>query len=329
MPELQTSSSKAPAEAFRLSGGKLKLAAPENAADQSRRAVRLNVRSREGVSSWYWGMIYHELSGMTPAKDVLALDWCHDDMQLVGKLDQFNPAGADGFEASGELISVEPGDAAARIMAQIDAGIPYEASIFFDRPVIEEVAPGAMASVNGEDVTGPAVIVRKCVLRGVAVCPYGADLGTSTNALAARGEITYTRLSAAQPETEADMADNKQKQEAPAAPAPEAAQTAPAETAPRMFAVAELERMAKEFGAEVAVQTVAEGGDYAAAQSKAFAAMREANAKLAAERDAAKKQSAELAAKLANGGADPVPSDPAEGSGKQTVTMRELTKMRK
>jgi hypothetical protein len=46
--------------------------------------------------------------------------------------------------------------------------------------VMEELRPGQVATVNGNQLEGPATIIRQWTLRGVAVCPYGADPNTSS-----------------------------------------------------------------------------------------------------------------------------------------------------
>jgi hypothetical protein len=73
-------------------------------------------------------------------------------------------------------------DRASEVIHKAGAGVPYEASIFFDpnEYVLEEVSPGAKVQVNGYELEGPAAVVRQWTLRGVAICPYGADRNTST-----------------------------------------------------------------------------------------------------------------------------------------------------
>jgi len=59
------------------------------------------------------------------------------------------------------------------------SGTPYEASIYFggDGIRVEEVAEGQVAQVNGFQFASPGIVIREWPLRGVAVCPYGAEMG--------------------------------------------------------------------------------------------------------------------------------------------------------
>jgi len=73
-------------------------------------------------------------------------------------------------------------------------GVPLEASINFggDGIEIEDLEDGDSAEVYGTTMSGPMVIVRKWPLRGVAVCPYGADMNTATTFASGNQEISYT-----------------------------------------------------------------------------------------------------------------------------------------
>jgi hypothetical protein len=75
-------------------------------------------------------------------------------------------------------------------------GVPYEASIFFggDGIKIEEVGEGKMQTVNGRQFDGPGVIIREWPLRGVAICPYGADQNTESAAFAKGQTFTAVKV---------------------------------------------------------------------------------------------------------------------------------------
>jgi hypothetical protein len=62
-------------------------------------------------------------------------------------------------------------------------GVPYQASINFggDGIKIEQVQEGASVQVNGYTLAGPACVIREWPLRGVAICPYGADENTDAS----------------------------------------------------------------------------------------------------------------------------------------------------
>lgn len=55
---------------------------------------------------------------------------------------------------------------------------------------------GEIAPVNGYDFEGPGVIIREWPLRGVAICPYGADANTESAALSTGPSFAATRWTA-------------------------------------------------------------------------------------------------------------------------------------
>jgi len=154
----------------------------EFAQAQSGEPVPVTIKARDGgpIDHWAWGRVVHDLAGMQLHKDRLPLDYCHCWDEVIGYLDQFDTSGGD-LVAKGALVSTSPEDRAAEVVAKARAGVPYEASIFFDGPlVLEEVPPGEEVEVNGRRLAGPLTVIRKWSLRAVAVCPYGADRNTKT-----------------------------------------------------------------------------------------------------------------------------------------------------
>jgi hypothetical protein len=142
--------------------------------------VHLLARSSGPVDSPWFGRVYHDFAGMSIHKDRLPLDYVHDPTEILGYLDHF-ASDAEGLKADGAMVSVHAQDRASEIHAKQLAGVPYEASIAFAGPLaLEELDDGVSAEANGQTVTGPATIVRRWSLRGVAVCPYGMDPNTST-----------------------------------------------------------------------------------------------------------------------------------------------------
>jgi hypothetical protein len=146
--------------------------------------VKLLARSGEPISHWYWGNVVHDLAGMQLSKSRLPIDWCHTD-ELIGTLNKFDTSSGD-LVASG-FIKTNPArmpDHAAIVMndSEGDDTIPYEASINFggSEVVCEEIPEGFQTQVNGRQFTGPGIVIRKWTLRGVAICPYGADMHTAT-----------------------------------------------------------------------------------------------------------------------------------------------------
>ena len=149
--------------------------------------VTLKARDSGPIFHWAWGKIIHDLSKMKkPSTGKIPIDHVHSD-EALGVIDEFDTS--DGLLLKGKLVSTGEGDLAWNIATKIAAGVPYQSSIFFDdledgTPFeVEEVKEGKSKTVNGQVFEGPGCIVRKWMLRGVAVCLYGADPNTNTQVL--------------------------------------------------------------------------------------------------------------------------------------------------
>ena len=152
-----------------------------NGDDAKTAPVKLLARSSQPVDTWWWGRVVHDMEGMTLSKSRIPLDYCHDPEQVIGYANKFDTASGD-LVASGALVpySADPSDKATEVLYKSKNGIPYQASIFFDAPlVMEYVDQGASVEVNGQQFSGPGVVVREWTLRGIAICPYGVDGNTA------------------------------------------------------------------------------------------------------------------------------------------------------
>lgn len=172
---------KVPAAACVLSGGDVLLANGQPSDKSKTSPVRLTARSGKPIEHPYWGRIVHDLSGMRMHKSRLPIDYAHNESEVLGYLNHFDSESGD-LVASGALIPFSEGDRASEVLHKMREGVPYEASIFFggDGIKIEEVGEGMVAQVNGYTFDGPGIIVREWPLRGVAICPYGADMNTES-----------------------------------------------------------------------------------------------------------------------------------------------------
>jgi hypothetical protein len=111
--------------------------------------------------------------------------------------------------ASGALVPFKDSDRATEIIFKRKEGVPYQASINFggDGIEIEEVSEGQTAFVNGYELKGKATIIRKFPLRGVALCPYGADENTDASAFSSSNKtfsatVASVAVPVAKPPTE-------------------------------------------------------------------------------------------------------------------------------
>ena len=82
---------------------------------------------------------------------------------------------ADGLIAEGSLLSNEFG---TQIAEAADQGFPWEMSVYIQAESYEELAAGASLTVNGGEVHGPAVVMRRCTVREVSFTAVGVDSET-------------------------------------------------------------------------------------------------------------------------------------------------------
>lgn len=143
--------------------------------------VKLLGRTGKPIAHWYWGNVVHDMAGMQLHKDSLPIDYCHYADEVLGYLDKFDTSTGD-LVASGALVPFAEDDRASEVAFKSQNKVPYEASINFGGgPMrLEELEVGASVVVNGNLVNGPALIIRQWTLRGIAICPYGADMNTNT-----------------------------------------------------------------------------------------------------------------------------------------------------
>jgi hypothetical protein len=276
--------SEIPAAACTLVVGEFEVG--DNGPDAKTAPVKLQARSGKPIEHWFWGRVVHDMAGMQLHKPRLPIDYVHDAKEVIGYLNKFEVEDGD-LMTSGALVPWKDSDRATEIVHKMAAGVPYEASINFggDGIKVQELDQGQVESVNGFEFEGPGIIVREWPLRGVAVCPYGADMNTETSALADTNKVFRGTVMAA-PKAEAEespMSDSVENSvgvaaveeenveatvETEATEAVELEQAEPVvevaevEDAPEELSRDEFTRIADEFGAEIAVQTVKDGGDY-------------------------------------------------------------------
>lgn len=167
-----------PVNALRLSVGEFELG--DNGDGAKTAPFRMVARSGQPIEHWYWGRIVHDLSGVRH-KSRIPIDYAHSDFEVIGYANHFDIDTGD-LIVKGALVPYKDSDRASEVVHKFKAGVPYEASINFggDGLKIQNVAEGEVTNVNGFEFSGPGVVVREWPLRGVAVCPYGADANTST-----------------------------------------------------------------------------------------------------------------------------------------------------
>jgi hypothetical protein len=182
--------SEIPAAACLVAGGEFTVTR-KNETDKSG-SLRMVARSGQPIEHWFWGRVVHDLAGMRLHKPRLPVDYVHDPKEVIGYLNHFSAESGD-LVTSGALVPFKDSDRATEIMHKQAQGVPYEASINFggDGLRVEEVPAGQSVAVNGYDFEGPGIVIREWPLRGVAICPYGADMHTESATFADGETKTY------------------------------------------------------------------------------------------------------------------------------------------
>lgn len=294
--------SKIPANACTFGIGEFEFG--DNGEGAKTAPIRLLARSSAPIEHWWWGRVVHDMAGLHLHKSRLPVDYVHDDRDVIGYLNRFDVTD-EGLVASGALVPYKDSDRASEIIHKAKAGVPYEASINFggDGLRYQVIDENESAEVNGFTFTGPGVIIREWPLRGVAVCPYGADMNTSsavnfsartfsateldrddanakeTGDMKPEPEVTET-VEAAEPEVDETVEGAPEAAEELAQEPPEEPEAEPEE--PRTFAVDELERIVTDFGPEIACEVLLAGGGYEEARQADYERLKAENAELRA-----------------------------------------------
>lgn len=242
--------------------------------------VKMLARSGKPIEHWFWGTVVHDNSG-AKFGDSIPLDYCHDDKEVVGFANRDGIGTDEEFNLSvnGTITPFSDGDRANEILAKSKMGVPYQASINFagDGIKIQNVAEGEKTPVNGYEFEGPGVVIREWPLRGIAVCPYGAD-GNTKSEFSNSDLISVTVL-------EEQMSDQNENSEAV-----ETELTAPVEAVevqPEAAVFADPVEVAKQFsqafGNEKCGLYLSEGLTFSEAQTRFTAFLKDENEKLKAE----------------------------------------------
>lgn len=117
-----------------------------------------------------------DLEGIAAVRKSRPLFLNHDATQIVGHTDKVQVI--DGrLMCSGTISGV--GAAAQEVTGAADNGFPWQASIGAKAKKVVFVGEGKSAMCNGQQVDGPAYIVRKSTLGEISFVPLGADDNTS------------------------------------------------------------------------------------------------------------------------------------------------------
>lgn len=257
MPQAdKVTTKKVPAKALRLSASPT-IEAAKAGEGVTVSPVSMLARTGEPIENWYFGKLVHDMAGFTAPSGSTPIDYCHDAYQILGYSDAYE-ATPEGLKLAGQIVSTGD-DRSEEVQKKSQAGVPYQASIYFDYSAIEQLSEGATAEVNGLTIEGPAAIVRQWSIFGCAICPYGNDSKTSVELSAnVGGEVDVAFMEVAK------LATENQPEAAPATPAAVVVPPVDPTQLARTEARAELKRYTERFGAKGA-EYFSEGKDYTAA----------------------------------------------------------------
>lgn len=126
-----------------------------------------------------------DLAGLK-AGNVLVANLDHDSTKRVGNFQAIN----DGKT----LVAVGKATAATaardEVVNSAKAGYQWQASLEVNPTKVETLAKGKTATVNGQEITGPAYITRTGTLKGFGFVSHGADDNTSATIAASAAPLT-------------------------------------------------------------------------------------------------------------------------------------------
>jgi phage major head subunit gpT-like protein len=215
------------------------------------KACRINAYTGGPIRQpWSEEDIYVDLQGITWTDKNLPINADHN-TALSGILGNTTSVAVDakeGLVVAAFLNGIE--DDCKKVIAHSIAGVQFQASIGAAALTSEYIRAGQVGTVNGRQVEGPAMIVRKTRLRHIAVVTNGADDNTMTKIAAQATQSKGMTMSA--PANTAATPENTPA--APAAPqAIAAAAATPAAPSPAPAAPA-----AQTIVAQAAPQTPAQ-----------------------------------------------------------------------
>jgi hypothetical protein len=158
--------------------------------------VRIVAATPGMAHHWFWGPFVRDMDGLLMHKERMPIDYLHDMKEIVGYFNRVMISEDEGLVLHGALVPFKDNDRATEIIEKAKAGVPYEASILssFENLVIEDIPAGQTTEVNGQVFQGPLAVFRQWHLRGVAICPYGADMNTVSEFCAHGGAERAKRI---------------------------------------------------------------------------------------------------------------------------------------
>lgn len=156
-----------------------------------------------------FGDVVVNLAGMSVRSEQTPIFQHHDRTRIVGH----------GKATVGEDVKLAgvisgTGEAAQEVLETSENGFPWQASIGIDILKVVELDAGESLTVNGVDVSGPAVVFDKSELYETSFVPLGRDKDTSTAIFSEDAEVALKQfLAGTKTKKEHETMPEKEKQE--------------------------------------------------------------------------------------------------------------------
>lgn len=218
----------------------------------------------------WWDGVVVDLAGIEVASDMLPLRFGHRSEWGAGIGHTTEVVASNGKLTAKGVVSRDT-LTAREVVTSARNGFPWQASIGADPLEVEYLREGVVTTVNGQQVSGPLDIVRRCRLKEISIVDLGADSNTEVTIAAQRGQEGQT-MTVPVNTTAGDQGGQNNPTPAPAptpTPVPVAqpvnAEAALAETRRIMAAeterVAAIRRVTAGRWSEVEAQAIREGWD--------------------------------------------------------------------
>lgn len=144
------------------------------------------------MDHWYFGKLAIDLSTLKASKQKMPVLYEH--ATPIGRTESLSNDGK-ALTVSG-IIAKEIED--AKLVASLSQiGFPWQMSVGIRPKKIQRLAEGETATVNGNELVGPAAIFRNSRVDEVSICVFGVCSETSATILKAEDESVLVDVSAA------------------------------------------------------------------------------------------------------------------------------------
>lgn len=171
-----------PSEAFTFRLPEADVQFEEGAGPDGGARFSIAALSGKPIRHWYWGNFAIQLDGIK-GKSTIPVLLDHDVSQRIGVSKSREIDSKRGLVMNGHFL--KSSKLADQVRSESKDGFPWEASVRVNALAIERIDAGVETIVNGVSLKGPGHVFRQSELREVSFTALGADSNTSAEALSA------------------------------------------------------------------------------------------------------------------------------------------------